>query len=110
MDEATAVPSWPQMGVFLCTGHLDAPHRLPGLIELAVNWVNPRVVWSHGIAHICWDTMLLERRGCGVKTECQQMNRWKGRRGKRVKRKLSSGEQSREVMKQIHICTCVLMV
>ena len=61
VDEAAAVASRPQMGVFLCAGHLDAPHRLPGLIELAVNGVNPRVVWSHCIAHICWYAMLLER-------------------------------------------------
>lgn len=61
VDEATAVTSWPQMRVFLSAGHLDAPHRLPGLIELTVNWINPRVVWSHCIAHICGNAMVLER-------------------------------------------------
>lgn len=62
VDETAAVASWPQMGVFLSAGHLDVPHRLPGLVELAVNWVNPRVVRSHCIAHICGDAVLLERR------------------------------------------------
>ena len=61
VDEAPAVPSWSQMRVFLSAGHLDAPHRLPGLVELAVNRVNPRVVRSHCVAHICGDTVLLER-------------------------------------------------
>lgn len=65
VDEATAVTSWPQMGVLLSAGHLDAPHRLPGLVELAVNWINPRVVRSHCIAHICRDAVLLERGRCG---------------------------------------------
>lgn len=50
------------MGVFFSAGHLDAPNRLPGLIELAVNWINTRVVWSYCIAHVSWDAMLLERR------------------------------------------------
>lgn len=65
VDEATAVTSRPQMGVLLSAGHLDAPHRLPGLIELAVNWINPRVVRRHRIAHICRDAVLLERGRCG---------------------------------------------
>lgn len=74
MYEATAVTSWPQMGVFLSAGHLDAPHRLPGLIKLAVNWVNPRVVRSHCIAHISWDAMLLKKGRCGDRTGGQQIN------------------------------------
>lgn len=60
--ETTAVTSWPQVGVFFSTGHLYAPDRLPGLIELAVDWINPRVVWGYCIAHIGWDAMLLEKR------------------------------------------------
>lgn len=62
------------MGIFLSAGHLDGPHRLPGLIELTVNWVNPRVVRSHCITHISWDAMLLERGKCGDRTGCQQIN------------------------------------
>lgn len=78
VDEAAAVSSRPQMGVLLCTGHLDAPHWLPGLVELAVNWVNSRVVWRHCIAHICWDAVLLERGRCGESTGCGWISRFRG--------------------------------
>lgn len=67
VDEPAAVPGWPQVRVLLSAGHLDAPNRLPGLIELAVDGVHPRVVRGHGIAHICGDPMLL-RRGQDVGT------------------------------------------
>lgn len=61
VDEAPAVPRWPQVRVLFSAGHLDSPHRLPGLIQLGVDRVDPGVVRSHCVAHICWDSMLLQR-------------------------------------------------
>lgn len=62
VDEAPAVASGPQVGVLLGAGYLDAPHSLPGLVQLAVNRVNTGVVRSYRIAHVRWDAMLLEGR------------------------------------------------
>lgn len=60
VNKASAVACGPQVGVFFSAGHLDSPHRLPCFVQLAVNRVDPGVVRSYRIAHICRDTMLLE--------------------------------------------------
>lgn len=74
VDEAPAVASGPQMGVFLGAGHLDVPHRLPGLIELAVNGVNSRVVRSHCVAHVGGDAMLLQMQQKGNASGGQRLS------------------------------------
>lgn len=65
MDEAAAVAGWLQVGVLLRAGHADAPHLLPGLIQLHVHGVHTRVVGGHRIAHVCGDAVLLGRGGPG---------------------------------------------
>lgn len=57
--ETTPVSCWPQVRVLFGAGHFDSPHRLPGLIELVVNWVYSRMMWRYCVAHISWYTMLL---------------------------------------------------
>lgn len=59
VNEATAVAGRAEMGVFLSAGHLDAPHRFPGLIELRVDGVHTRVVGGHSIPQIRRNPMLL---------------------------------------------------
>lgn len=61
VDEATAVTGRLQMRVLLCAGHTDAPHLLPGLIQLHMHRVYTRVVGCHRIPHICGDAVLLGR-------------------------------------------------
>lgn len=105
MDKATAVTCRPQMGIFLSAGHFDVPHRLPGLIELAVNWVNPRVVRSHCIAHICWDAMLLEVDDIEKGTGYVQMSRNQSTEGK-DKEKVWSGEKRAKRKGSIYCHKC----
>lgn len=59
MNEATAVAGRAEMGILLSAGHLDAPHRFPGLIELRVDRVHARVVGGHSIPQIRGNPMLL---------------------------------------------------
>lgn len=59
VNEATAVAGRAEMGVLLSAGHLDAPHRFPGLIELRVDGVHTRVVGGHSIPQIRRNPMLL---------------------------------------------------
>lgn len=61
MHEALAVAGWLEVGVLLGAGDLDVPHAPPGLVELEVDWVDARVVGSHGVAHVHWDAVLLQR-------------------------------------------------
>ena len=60
VDEAAAVARGSQVGVLLGAGDLDGPHRLPGLVQLAVDRVHPRVVGCHRVAHVSGDPVLLE--------------------------------------------------
>lgn len=59
VNEATAVASRAEMGILLGAGHLNAPDRFPGLIELCVDGVHARVVGSHSITQIRRNPMLL---------------------------------------------------
>lgn len=70
VDEASAVASGPQMGVFFSAGHLDVPHRFPRLIELAVNRVNSRVVGSHCVAQVGGDAVFLQHKGKAGGGQC----------------------------------------
>lgn len=49
-----------QVGVFLRAGHLNAPHLLPGVVQLHVDRVDARVVGRHRITHVSGDPMRLE--------------------------------------------------
>lgn len=60
MNEATAVAGRAEMGIFLSAGHLDAPYRFPGLIELRVDGIHARVVGGHSIPQIRGNPMLLK--------------------------------------------------
>lgn len=59
VDEAPSVPCRLQVWVFFCAGHSDMPDLLPGLIQLDVDWVDSRVVWSHCVPHVSWYAVLL---------------------------------------------------
>ena len=59
VNEATAVAGRAEMGVLLSAGHLDAPHRFPGFIELCVDGVHAGVVGGHSIPQIRGNPMLL---------------------------------------------------
>ena len=75
VDEAPAVAGWSEVRILLCAGHLDAPHCLPGLVQLAVDRVDPRVVGGHSISHVCRNPMLLEGK-TGVGIDMRQRERW----------------------------------
>lgn len=60
VDETSPEAGGLQVWVFLCAGDLDAPHLLPGVIQLHVDRVDTRVVGRHRIAHVSGDPMLLE--------------------------------------------------
>lgn len=60
------------MWVFLCAGHLDAPHFLPGVVQLHVDRVDARVVGRHRIAHVSGDPMLLHVENTGVIVRTQE--------------------------------------
>lgn len=57
VNEATASRAGGD-GVLLSAGHLDAPHRFPGFIELC-GWGTRRVVGGHSIPEIIRSPMLL---------------------------------------------------
>lgn len=59
VNEASAVAGRAEMGILLSAGHLDAPHRFPGFIELRVDGVYARMVGSHSIPQIRGNPMLL---------------------------------------------------
>lgn len=65
VDEATAVAGWLQVRVLLRAGHTDAPHLLPGLVQLHVDRVHARVVGRHCVPHVRGNAMLLGRGGPG---------------------------------------------
>lgn len=60
VDETSPEAGRLQVWVFLCAGHLDAPHLLPGVVQLHVDRVDAWVVGRHSIAHVSGDSMLLE--------------------------------------------------
>lgn len=60
VDETTPESGRLQVWVFLCAGHFDAPHLLPGIVQLHVDRVDARVVGRHSVAHVGGDSMLLE--------------------------------------------------
>lgn len=68
VDETSPEAGRLQVRVLLCAGHLDAPHFLPGIVQLYVDRVDTRVVGCHRIAHISGDPMLLN--GGGNRREC----------------------------------------
>lgn len=59
VDEAPAEACRFEMRIFLGACHLNAPHLLPGLVELHVDGVDARVVRSHSISHVCGNAMFL---------------------------------------------------
>ena len=59
MNEATAVAGRAEVGVLISAGHLDAPHRFPGFIELCVDGVHAGVVGGHSIPQIRGNPMFL---------------------------------------------------
>lgn len=60
VDEASPIPCRLQVWVFFCAGNSDIPDLFPGIIELNMYWVDSRMVWSHCIAQISWNTMFLK--------------------------------------------------
>lgn len=60
VDETSPEAGRLQVWVFLCAGHLDAPHLLPGVVQLHVDRVDARVVGRHGVAHVGGDSVFLE--------------------------------------------------
>lgn len=60
VDETSPEAGRLQVRVFLRAGHLDAPHFLPGVVQLHVDRVDARVVGRHSVAHVSGDPMLLE--------------------------------------------------
>ena len=62
VDETSPEASGLQMWVLLCAGHSDAPHFLPGIVQLHVDGVDARVVRRHRIAHVSGNPMLLENK------------------------------------------------
>ena len=58
--EASSVAGRFEVGVLLRAGDPDAPHSPPGLVQLQVHRVHPRVVGGHGVAHGGGDPVLLE--------------------------------------------------
>lgn len=67
VDEASAIACRFEMRILLSAGDPDVPNSPPGLVQLHVHRVDPRVVRGHGIAHVHGDIVLLEgerREGC----------------------------------------------
>lgn len=60
VDETSPEAGRLQVRVFLRAGHLDAPHLLPGVVQLHMDRVDARVVGRHSVAHVGGDSMLLE--------------------------------------------------
>lgn len=60
VDETSPEASRLQVWVLLRAGHLDAPHFLPGVIQLHVHGVDARVMRRHRVPHVSGDPMLLE--------------------------------------------------
>lgn len=61
VDEAPPVPGRFQMRVLFRAGDFNTPDFLPGFVQLNMNGVDPRMVWSHCIAHVSWNAMFLGR-------------------------------------------------
>lgn len=60
VDETSPEAGGLQVWVLLCAGHLDAPHLLPGIVQLHVDRVNTGMVGRHRIAHVSGDPLLLD--------------------------------------------------
>lgn len=72
VDETSPEASRLQVRVLLCAGHLDAPHFLPGVVQLHVHGVDTRVMRRHRVAHVGRDPVLLVD---GKTGELSKMNR-----------------------------------
>lgn len=59
MDEASPEASGLEVRILLRAGHLDAPHLLPGVVQLHVHRVDAGVVGSHSVAHVGGDPVFL---------------------------------------------------
>lgn len=62
VDEASSIPCRLQMRVFFCAGNSDIPDLFPGIIKLNMYWIDSRMVWSHCVAQISWNTMFLKHK------------------------------------------------
>lgn len=62
MDKTSPEARRLQMWILLGAGHLDAPHFLPGVVQLHVDRVDARVVRSDGVTHVGGDPVLLEEK------------------------------------------------
>lgn len=60
VDEASSIPCRFQMWVFFRAGNSDIPDLFPGIIKLNMYRIDSRMVWSHCIAQISWNTMFLK--------------------------------------------------
>lgn len=72
MDETSAEAGGLEVGVLLRAGHLDAPHLLPGVVQLHVHRVDARVVGGHGVAHVGGDPVFLV-----VQRGREKKNKWR---------------------------------
>lgn len=68
VDEAFAVSSRFEVGVFFSAGDPDVPDTPPCLVQLHVHRVDARVVRSHGVTHVHWDVVLLDEKYYTVST------------------------------------------
>lgn len=59
VDEATSEACRLQVRVLLRAGHFDTPDFFPGVVQLHVDRVDPRVMRSHCVAHVGGDSVLL---------------------------------------------------
>lgn len=64
VDETSPEARGLEVRILLRAGHLDAPHLLPGVVQLQVHRVDARVVGGHGVAHVGGDPVfLVDERG-----------------------------------------------
>lgn len=59
VDETSSEAGGLQVRVLLRAGHLDAPHLLPGVVQLHVHGVDAGVVGRHRVAHVSGNPVLL---------------------------------------------------
>ena len=57
MYKATSIARRSQMWILLGTSDGHAPDLLPGLVEVAVYWVDAGVMRGHCIAVVHWDVV-----------------------------------------------------
>lgn len=61
VNEALAVAGRLEMGILFSAGDPNVPHTSPSLVKLQVYGVDTWVVRSHGVTHVHWNVVLLER-------------------------------------------------